>query len=143
MTEPQNDQNDQNQPLDLPEPDHDPESAGLAVSHLADEAEESLMRAARFAILKGSPLRMRIVIHLWTGRNYEAWRSQVWKVDARDTDEARGVKECLELFFDALAVQGTERLKTEMQEVLLRVKGIRGVEGAAREGDGDGRVGNP
>lgn len=117
---------------------NDSAGPGVSVSHVQDEqvsaSEESLLRAVKAASEKGIPIRLRLAAQLWDGRQYQAWKGQIWKVDAPKVEDVRLIQESLELFFDALSIKGPERLKQEMQEVLLRLKGLGGVHEETRDG---------
>ncbi|HET9253861.1 MAG TPA: hypothetical protein VFO16_01505 [Pseudonocardiaceae bacterium] len=110
---------DEPDPESEPEPDED-EHAGPAVEHLASEGDRSLRRAADYARSRKIPLRVRVVLHLYTGKNYEGWRGQIWKVDTKGRLEAIRVKDALELFFESLATKGSDRLLDEMRELAAR-----------------------
>lgn len=94
---------------------------GPQVSHVAEEAEtasdQSLSIVARAMKETGGAVRIRVPLQLWDGKQYVAWRQQIWKIDVRDVREAKDVQAALEKFFELVYSRGPRTVREALIEL--------------------------
>lgn len=83
----------------------------------ASASDDSLAAVAATMKAKDRPIRLRLPLQLWDGKQYIAWKQEVWKVEVADAAEAAALKAGLEQFFAALDTCGAAAVFTALQGV--------------------------
>lgn len=85
----------------------------------ASASESSLAAVAQVMKERDRPIRIRLPLQLWTGKDYKSWQQEVWKVEVRDIEEAKRLRGVLEKLFTALGRAGGVDVVERQLDALL------------------------
>lgn len=93
---------------------------GLAVEHLADAPERSLLDVVEACERKGMPLKIRTGLSLWNPEvkpygAFRGWRGQSWILTLKGIEEARKLQQVIELVFDLVRLRGVDLAHQEVR----------------------------
>ncbi len=86
----------------------------------ASASDDSLAAVAAAMKAKDRPIRLRLPLQLWNGKQYGSWKQEAWRVEVKDVEEAKRLRAVLEELFTLLGREGgVEQAFTALEHQLI------------------------